>query len=79
MLSQKLFERLQIGPGRGAGQGEHAHLVLALARLLMGVGTALSTTLATAYMGELQGDGDTARAANWVTASTSLGFGLGGR
>ncbi|WP_295482626.1 MFS transporter [uncultured Pseudomonas sp.] len=51
--------------------------MLALARLLMGVGTALSTTLATAYMGELQGDGDTTRAANWVTASTSLGFGLG--
>lgn len=50
---------------------------LALTRLLMGVGTALATTTATAYMGELLGGADSTRAANWVTASTSLGFGLG--
>lgn len=50
---------------------------LAVTRLLMGIGTALATTTATAYMSELLGDADNARAANWVTASTALGFGMG--
>ncbi|WDY56666.1 MFS transporter [Pseudomonas sp. PSKL.D1] len=50
---------------------------LAFARLLLGLGTGLATATATAYMGELMGEGSVARAANWVTASTSLGFGLG--
>ncbi|MFJ4157026.1 MFS transporter [Pseudomonas sp. NPDC089752] len=50
---------------------------LALARLVLGLGTGLATATATAYMGELMGGDCSARAANWVTASTSLGFGLG--
>lgn len=50
---------------------------LGIARLLMGVGTALASATGTAYMGELMHDGDNRRAANWVTAATSLGFGLG--
>lgn len=50
---------------------------LALARLLLGLGTSLASTIATAYMTELMEDGDSRRAASWVTASTSLGFGLG--
>ncbi|MDF0732656.1 MFS transporter [Pseudomonas entomophila] len=50
---------------------------LGLARLLLGLGTGLASATATAYMTELMGDTDTRRAANWVTASTSLGFGLG--
>jgi len=50
---------------------------LALARLLLGLGTGLASATATAYMGELMGADSSARAANWVTASTSLGFGLG--
>lgn len=50
---------------------------LALARLVLGLGTGLATATATAYMGELMGGASSTRAANWVTASTSLGFGLG--
>lgn len=50
---------------------------LGLARLLLGVGTALASATGTAYMSELMHNGDNSRAANWVTASTSLGFGLG--
>lgn len=50
---------------------------LAVARLLLGVGTGLATATATAYMSELMGTDSTTRAALWVTASTSLGFGLG--
>ncbi|MFJ4433649.1 MFS transporter [Pseudomonas sp. NPDC089395] len=50
---------------------------LGLARLCLGLGTGLASATATAYMGELMGADSTARAANWVTASTSLGFGLG--
>ncbi|MFZ0156148.1 MFS transporter [Pseudomonas sp.] len=50
---------------------------LGLARLLLGVGTALASATGTAYMSELMHNGDSARAATWVTASTSLGFGLG--
>lgn len=50
---------------------------LALARLCLGLGTGLATATATAYMGELMGADHSARAATWVTASTSLGFGLG--
>lgn len=50
---------------------------LGLARLLLGVGTALASATGTAYMSELMHSGDSGRAANWVTASTSLGFGLG--
>ncbi|MHB2080112.1 MFS transporter [Pseudomonas asiatica] len=50
---------------------------LGLARLFLGLGTGLASATATAYMGELMGGADNTRAANWVTASTSLGFGLG--
>ncbi|WP_236236137.1 MFS transporter [Pseudomonas faucium] len=50
---------------------------LGLARLCLGLGTGLASATATAYMGELMGADGSARAANWVTASTSLGFGLG--
>jgi len=50
---------------------------LGLARLFLGLGTGLASATATAYMGELMGSDGSPRAANWVTASTSLGFGLG--
>jgi len=50
---------------------------LAFARTLLGVGTALASATGTAYMCELLHDGDSRAAANRVTASTSLGFGLG--
>ena len=50
---------------------------LAVARLLLGVGTALMAATATAYMIELIDSSDTARATTWVTASTTIGFGLG--
>ena len=50
---------------------------LAAARLLLGVGTALMAATATAYMIELIGSSDTGRATTWVTASTTIGFGLG--
>ena len=51
--------------------------VLALARFVLGTGTALMSATATAYMVELVGSEDSSGAANWVTASTSIGFGLG--
>lgn len=50
---------------------------LGVARLLLGVGTALASATGTAYMSELMAGGDSRTSANWVTASTSLGFGLG--
>ncbi len=50
---------------------------LAIARFMLGVGTALMAATATAYMIELIGSSDTARATTWVTASTTIGFGLG--
>jgi MFS family permease len=50
---------------------------LALARLLLGVSTALMSAAAIAYMIELAGSEDTSGAAYRVTASTSIGFGLG--
>ncbi|MBA1200717.1 MFS transporter [Pseudomonas capeferrum] len=50
---------------------------LAVARLLLGLGTGLASATATAYMSELMPGSAPGRAANWVTASTSLGFGLG--
>lgn len=50
---------------------------LGLARLFLGLGTGLASATATAYMSELMGSDGSSRAANWVTASTSLGFGLG--
>ena len=50
---------------------------LALARFILGVGTALMAATATAYMIELLGSSDTMRATTWVTASTTIGFGLG--
>lgn len=50
---------------------------LAVARTLLGIGTALASASGTAYMSELMQEGDTRAAANRVTASTSLGFGLG--
>ena len=50
---------------------------LAVARFILGVGTALMAATATAYMIELLGSTDTMRATAWVTASTTIGFGLG--
>ncbi len=50
---------------------------LAAARFMLGVGTALMAATATAYMIELIGASNTARATTWVTASTTVGFGLG--
>ena len=50
---------------------------LAFARVLLGIGTALASATGTAYMCELMQGGDSRSAANRVTASTSLGFGLG--
>lgn len=50
---------------------------LAFARTLLGIGTALASATGTAYMCELMHDADGRSAANRVTASTSLGFGLG--
>ncbi|MEN8638962.1 MFS transporter [Pseudomonas sichuanensis] len=50
---------------------------LGAARMLLGLGTGLASATATAYMGELMAGSDSGRAASWVTASTSLGFGLG--
>ncbi|MGM9516305.1 MFS transporter [Roseateles sp. DB2] len=50
---------------------------LALARFVLGAGTALMSATATAYMVDLMGEGNAAVAANWVTASNSIGFGLG--
>ncbi len=56
----------------------HPHIVsLGLARFILGVGTALMSATATAYMIELVDAKETNTAANWVTASTSIGFGLG--
>lgn len=50
---------------------------LAIARFMFGIGTALMSATATAYMIEIFGTSDTSVPANWVTASTSIGFGLG--
>jgi MFS family permease len=50
---------------------------LAAARFLLGVGTALMSSTAAAYMAELMGNRHSAAANSWVTASTSLGFGVG--
>ncbi|UXZ44304.1 MFS transporter [Pseudomonas soli] len=50
---------------------------LSVARLFLGLGTGLASATATAYMSELMTPGESDRAATWVTACTSLGFGLG--
>lgn len=50
---------------------------LGIARFIMGIGTALMSTAATAYMIELLEGVEVSTAVNWVTASTSVGFGLG--
>ncbi|SFB47193.1 Predicted arabinose efflux permease, MFS family [Pseudomonas sp. NFIX10] len=52
-------------------------VALGVARLMMGVGTGLASATSTAYMTELMATRDTRSPANRVTASTSLGFGLG--
>lgn len=52
-------------------------VALGVARLMMGVGTGLASATSTAYMAELMATRDTRSPANRVTASTSLGFGLG--
>ncbi|EJL01824.1 transporter, major facilitator family [Pseudomonas fluorescens Q2-87] len=52
-------------------------VALGVARLMMGVGTGLASATSTAYMAELMATADTRAPANRVTASTSLGFGLG--
>ncbi|ORT71918.1 MFS transporter [Pseudomonas mosselii] len=51
--------------------------MLGLARLFLGLGTGLASATATAYMSELMAPDADSHAATWVTASTSLGFGLG--
>ncbi|MFU7347396.1 MFS transporter [Pseudomonas paraeruginosa] len=51
--------------------------MLGVARLLLGVGTALASATGTVYMSELMAGEDSRTSANWVTASTSLGFGIG--
>ncbi|WP_189472765.1 MFS transporter [Litchfieldella qijiaojingensis] len=50
---------------------------LAIARFMMGIGSALTSAVAPAYMLDLFKREDSRVPANWVTASTSLGFGLG--
>ncbi|WP_260955851.1 MFS transporter [Pseudomonas citri] len=50
---------------------------LGVARLMMGVGTGLASATSTAYMAELMTTDDARASSNRVTASTSLGFGLG--
>lgn len=50
---------------------------LGIARLLMGIAAALTSISAPAYMLALFNTSDSRRPTNWVTASTSLGFGLG--
>ena len=52
-------------------------VALGIARFLMGIGTALTSAVAPAYMLDLFKGRDNRAAANWVTVSTSLGFGLG--
>lgn len=52
-------------------------VALGVARLMMGVGTGLASATSTAYMAELMATRDPRSPANRVTASTSLGFGLG--
>ncbi|PAU74534.1 MFS transporter [Halomonas salipaludis] len=52
-------------------------VTLGFARFLMGIGTALTSAVAPAYMCGFFAGEDTRRPANWVTASTALGFGLG--
>lgn len=52
-------------------------VTLGLARFLMGIGTALTSAVAPAYMCGFFAAEDTRRPVNWVTASTALGFGLG--
>lgn len=52
-------------------------VALGVARLMMGMGTGLASATATAYMTELVASADARSSANKVTASTSLGFGLG--
>ncbi|MGQ0333626.1 MFS transporter [Halomonas elongata] len=50
---------------------------LGVARLLMGIAAALTSISAPAYMLALFDTADSRGPTNWVTASTSLGFGLG--
>ncbi|MBZ9559007.1 MULTISPECIES: MFS transporter [unclassified Modicisalibacter] len=50
---------------------------LGIARLMMGLGTAMMASVAPGWMVDLLQRGDRRQAANWVAASTSLGFGLG--
>lgn len=52
-------------------------VALGLARLMMGLGTGLASATSTAYMSELLANDEPRACANRVTASTSLGFGLG--
>lgn len=52
-------------------------VALGVARFLMGVATALTSSVAPTYMLELYMGKDQRIPATWVTASTSLGFGLG--
>lgn len=52
-------------------------VTLGIARFIMGIGTALTSAVAPAFMLALFQDGDSRAPANWVAASTALGFGLG--
>lgn len=50
---------------------------LGAARWLAGVGTGLMSATASAYMADILESRDSARVANWVTCSSSIGFCLG--
>ena len=52
-------------------------VALGVARFMMGIGTAMTSAVAPAYMLALFAGKDSRTPANWVTASTALGFGLG--
>ncbi|MGR4069265.1 MFS transporter [Halomonas sp. LR3S48] len=52
-------------------------VTLGIARFMMGIGTALTSAVAPTYMAMLFEGEDSRAPANWVTASTALGFGLG--
>ncbi|GAB2800730.1 MFS transporter [Halomonas shantousis] len=52
-------------------------VTLGVARFMLGIGTALTSAVAPAYMLELYQGKDMRIPATWVAASTSLGFGLG--
>lgn len=52
-------------------------VTLGAARFLLGIGTALASAVAPAYMHKLLNSRDSSMATKYVTTSTALGFGLG--